>query len=176
MGARLSEVLKPKLSWKDIDLKGRKLTLPVRNGHRLTNFQLDDVLLDLFRSREEHPYTKAHDNKSNDPDYPFPFSASYISRRMKSIFKLAGINATAHDLRDSFVSHLIYLGYPVEDVRKIAGHSSTKVTEWYYYEQLEERQRQMQTDLGRHMTEHLGSRKIENGGKNVARKRGKKPL
>jgi len=93
---------------------------------------------------------------------------------MKSIFKIAGINATAHDLRDSFVSHLIYLGYPIEDVSKITGHSSTKVTEYYYYKQLEERQREMQTDLGCHITKRLPVKGIENGGKNVARKRGKK--
>ena len=154
-GARVSEVLKPKLSWRDIDFTARTLTLPIRKGNRSTDFELDNVLWDLFRGLKDNPFTKAHDNKPDDRDYPFPFSASYISRKMKSIFKLADINATAHDLRDSFVSHLIYLGYPIEDVSKLAGHSSVKVTERYYYRQMDERKREMQTKLGSHVIKSL---------------------
>lgn len=60
-------------------------------------------------------------------------------------------DATAHNLRDSFVSHLIYLGYPIEDVSKLVGHSTTKITEQYYYGQIEDRRKQMLSDLGDHI-------------------------
>ena len=70
--------------------------------------------------------------------------------------------------------YVVYLGYKIEDVSQIASHSSTKVTEWYYYKQLEERKREMQSDLGGHVIKRLPNRENKNGGKKVARKRGKK--
>ncbi|MCH7496946.1 MAG: tyrosine-type recombinase/integrase [Candidatus Marinimicrobia bacterium] len=73
----------------------------------------------------------------------------------------AGIDATAHDLRDSFVSHLIYLGYSLEDVSKIAGHSTIKVTERHYYEQLQERWRSMLADLGSYLVRSQPGGKTE---------------
>ena len=150
-GARLSEVLKPKLSWSDIDLANGKLTLPMRKGRKSTDFPLDSVLLEIFNDLKKNPYTKANSTALEDAEYPFPFNASYMSHKIKAILNEAGIDATAHDLRDSFVSHLIYLGYSLEDVSKVAGHSTIKVTERYYYEQLEERRRNMLSDLGNHM-------------------------
>jgi hypothetical protein len=72
------------------------------------------------------------------------------------------------------VSYLVYLGYNIEDVSQIAGHSSPKVTDVYYLKLLKERKREMQSDLGSHMIKHLPNRENKNGGKNVARKRGKK--
>lgn len=151
-GARLSEVLKPKLSWRDIDFENEILTLPVRKNHKSTEFPLNEILLELFRELKKRPYTKAHDSKQEDLKYPFPFNASYISHKIKAILNSAKIDATVHDLRDSFVSHLIYLGYPIEDVSKIAGHSTIKITEQHYYKQLQERRREMLTDLGQHIT------------------------
>ncbi len=151
-GARLSEVLKPKLSWKDIDLNQGRLTLPIRKGHGSTEFPLEPVLLEIFRDLRAKPYLKANSNTPEDQKYPFPFNASYVGHKIKAILNSASIDATAHDLRDSFVSHLIYLGYPLEDVSKIAGHSTIKVTERHYYEQLQERRRSMLADLETHMT------------------------
>jgi len=160
-GARLSEVLKPKLTWRDIDFENEILTLPIRKSHTSTEFPLDTVLLEIFRELKANPYTKAHDNKPDDHHYPFPFGHHYISHKIKAILKGAGIDATAHDLRDSFVSHLIHIGYPLEDVSKIAGHSTTQITERYYYKQLEERRRQMLTDLGDHFTGRYSQTNID---------------
>ena len=94
-------------------------------------------------------------NDPTDADYPFPFNDSYISHKIKAILNEAGIDATAHDLRDSFVSHLVYLGYSMEDVSEAAGHSSIKVTERHYYKQFSERQGRMFSDLEEHL---IGSR------------------
>ena len=160
--ARLSEVLKPKLTWKDIDFENEILTLPIREGHSSTEFPLITVLLEILRELKARPYRKARyiDPKA-DPLYPFPFSPSYIGHKIKAILNSARIDATVHDLRDSFVSHLIYLGYPLEDVSKIAGHSTIKITEKYYYKHLEERRRQMPTDLGDHFTGRLSDTNID---------------
>ena len=110
------------------------------------------VLIEIFRDLKSKPYLKANSNTAEDEKYPFPFNASYVGHKVKAILNDAGIDATAHDLRDSFVSHLIYLGYQLEDVSKIAGHSTIKVTERHYYEQLQERRRSMLSDLENHIT------------------------
>ncbi len=133
----------------------------MRKGRKSTEFPLDSVLLEIFNDLKANPYTKESGNVFDDAEYPFPFNASYMSHKIKAILNEAGIDATAHDLRDSFVSHLIYLGYSVEDVSKIAGHSSIKITERHYYEQLQDRRRTMLSDLGNHM---IGSQPIANTG------------
>ena len=150
-GARLSEVLKPKLSWKDIDLEHGTLTLPIRKGGKSSDFQIKSELLGIFQHLKDNPYTKANSNDPTDAEYPFPFNASYISHKIKAILNGAGIDATAHDLRDSFVSHLVYLGYSMEDVSEAAGHSSVKITERHYYKQLADRQGRMFSDLEGHL-------------------------
>ena len=175
-GARLSEVLKPKLSWKDIDLDQGRLTLPIRKGHGLTEFPLEPVLLEIFRDLRAKPYLKANSNTPEDQEFPFPFNASYVGHKIKAILNSAGIDATAHDLRDSFVSHLIYLGYPLEDVSKIAGHSTIKVTERHYYEQLQERRRSMLSDLENHITRSQSTSETDVGEKTCPENGEKKPL
>jgi len=172
-GARVSEILKPKLTWKDIDFENETLTLPVRKGRKSTEFPLEIILLEIFRGLKAHPYKKAHDNKPEDLNYPFPFNASYVGHKVKAILNSAGIDATAHDLRDSFVSHLIYLGYSLEDVSKIAGHSSIKITEQHYYGQIRERRRQMLSDLGQHFTRQINPPKT--GTQNRDKTRSKVP-
>lgn len=87
------------------------------------------VLLEIFRDLKSKPYLKANSNTAGDEKYPFPFNASYVANKVKAILNDAGIDATALDLRDSFVSHLIYLGYPLEDVSKMAGHSTIEINE-----------------------------------------------
>ena len=114
-----------------------------------------DELVEVFQNLKRNPFSKAHDNQPEDVLYPFPINHSYVSHKIKAIMKEAGIDATAHDLRDSFVSHLIFLGYPIEDVSKMAGHSSIRVTEAHYYGQIEERRRQMITDLRDHLSAHF---------------------
>ncbi len=151
-GARLSEILKPKFSWSDIDFENETFTLPMRKGRKSTEFPLDQVLLEIFRDLKRRPiYKDIRHRKADDQDYPFPFNAHFISHKVKALLEAAGITATAHDLRDSFVSHLIDLGYPIEEVSKLAGHTNTKITEQYYYGLIEGKRRQMLADLGRHI-------------------------
>ena len=156
-GARLSEILKPKFSWQEIDFENETITLPLRKGHKESDLPLNTLLLEIFRELRRNPYRKEkHHQREDDKDYPFPFTHYYVSHKVKVLMQEAGIKATAHDLRDSFVSYLIFLGYPLEDVSKIAGHSSIQVTERHYYRQLEERQRMMLDDLGEYISHRAG--------------------
>lgn len=151
-GARLSEILKPKFSWKDIDFEAGTFRLPVRKGHKASEFPLDSTLIEIFSQLKEIPYKKDRRHiHPDDKDYPFPFTSWFISKTIKRLLNEAGIDGTTHNLRDSFVSHLIYLGYPIADVSKMAGHSTTKITEQYYYGQIEDRRREMINDLGQHL-------------------------
>ena len=156
-GARLSEILKPKFSWQDVDFKNETITLAVRKGHKESELPLNTLLLEIFKELRRKPYRKEkHHQQADDKDYPFPFTHWYVSHKVKVLMQEAGIKATAHDLRDSFVSYLIYLGYPLEDVSKIAGHSSIQVTERHYYRQLEERKRIMVDELGDYIAYRAG--------------------
>ena len=159
-GARLSEILKPKLSWDDVDFENELLTLPFRKGGKSTQIPMVPQLVEVFMSMRRNPFEKDHDNKPEDVLYPFPVNPSYVGHKIKSIMKDAGIDATAHDLRDSFVSHLIFLGYPIADVSELAGHSSIPVTERHYYKQLEERKREMLADLGQHISGKINPQKV----------------
>ena len=161
-GARLSEILKPKLAWENIDFEHETLTLPHRKGGKSSVIPMDSVLLSIFRELRNNPFKKEHTNLIEDQLYPFPLNHSYVSHKIKELLNRAGIDATAHDLRDSFVSHLIYLGYSIEDVSKMAGHSSIRVTEAHYYGQIEERRRQMVSDLGRHFTNRASKTGTQN--------------
>ena len=49
----------------------------------------------------------------------------------------------------------------MEDVSKVAGHSTIKVTERHYYKQLEERQSRMFSDLEDHMIQSQSREKID---------------
>ena len=121
---------------------------------------MDVTLREVFLYVKDNPFVKRNQHVADDDqDYPFPLRPDYVSHVIKELLQKAGIDATAHDLRDSFVSHLIYLGYPLEDVSKLAGHSSIKVTEKHYYGQIQERRRQMLSDLGKHMRGQTGSAK-----------------
>ncbi len=162
-------VVKPKLSWSDINLEKGMLTLHIRKGNGSTEFPLERVLLEIFRDLKAKPYVKANSNMPADQGYPFPFNASYVGHRIKAILNDADIDATAHDLRDSFVSHLIYLGYSLENVSKIAGDSTIKVTEQHYYGQFEEPRRTMLADLGRHMADQLNPSKTGTENRDIER-------
>ena len=71
-GARLSEELKPKLSWKDIDLENGILILPFRRGQKSTEFPMEPVLLEIFRDLKANPYTKENSNLPEDQGVSIP--------------------------------------------------------------------------------------------------------
>ena len=67
-----------------------------------------------------------------DPD------AANVRRYFRGICKAAGIGEawTPHELRTSFVSLLSASGMPVEEIARLAGHSSSRTTEVIYRKEL----------------------------------------
>ena len=92
-------------------------------------------------------------------------NASYVGHKIKALLAEAGVDAITHDLRDTFVSHLVYLGYSMEDVSEAAGHSSIKVTKRHYYKQLPERKSRMLSDLEDHIIRSQISHENDNDSK-----------
>ncbi len=160
-GARLSEILKPKMTWDDIDFEKEMMTLPFRKGAKSSRIPLNVILMEIFTDLKKNPFEKDHNNEPEDVLFPFPINASYVSHKIKAILNEAGIDATAHDLRDTFVSYLMNLGYTIADVSKLAGHSNIKVTEKYYFAQLEDRRNEMISNLGRYMGDQVTASKTE---------------
>jgi len=64
--------------------------------------------------------------------------AANVRRSFKSICKVAGIGEgwTPRELRTSFVSLLSASGVPVEEIARLAGHSSSRTTEVIYRKEL----------------------------------------
>jgi integrase len=63
-----------------------------------------------------------------------PLDAGNVRRMFKDVCKLAGIgeNWTPRELRTSFVSLMSHQGVSTEEIARLVGHSSTRVTETVY--------------------------------------------
>jgi integrase len=64
--------------------------------------------------------------------------AANVRRSFRSICKAAGVGEdwTPRELRTSFVSLLSASGVPVEEIARLAGHSSSRTTEVNYRKEL----------------------------------------
>lgn len=122
-GARRSEILPPKFSWKDVNFKRRLIVLKGKSGKHRT-LPLNDLLIKILMKRQ------------NDAN-PFDISAYRVYRLIKKYYVKAGIqNANVHTLRKTCGSLLIENGVDVYRVSKWLGHSSVTVTEQHYIDLL----------------------------------------
>ena len=144
-GARLSELLKPKLKWSDIDLENARITLPVRKREKSSVLPLSEGMVKTLQNLKENPMEKTRAIQPDDYLHPFPFTPDYISHLFKrEVFIPAGVpDVTVHDLRRSFASYLISIGCSTADVSMLMGHSSVNVTESHYITQLASRKVEM---------------------------------
>lgn len=74
----------------------------------------------------ERPFTYgSHENPS--------YLANEVYARMQTIGERCGVkDCRPHRLRDTFAVRMLLRGMPLEDVSRLLGHSSVKVTETYY--------------------------------------------
>jgi len=152
-GARRSEILKPKLSWKDIDFENEIIHLRYRKRGKHSKvpmgIMLREVLLEL--------------QKQSTDEYPFPFSGNVAYRLIHKLYLKAEItikqddydNLNVHSLRKSFGSFLINIGVPIYDVKELLAHSSTTTTEKHYTKQAEERKREFIDKLDRYLSKNV---------------------
>ena len=152
-GARISEILKPKLRWEDVDFERNTISLRKRKRGKTSVLPLTSHLKKVLLKEKKNKPVKLAYKYGDDGDYVFPFSTSYVSRRLKKeVFKPAGLGKiTVHDLRRSFASHLTYLGFEVFDISQIMAHSKTEVTQTHYLSQLPTKSRKMLEELEKHL-------------------------
>ena len=68
-----------------------------------------------------------------DREYHVNYMAIEVWRNMQRIGKRCGIkDCRPHRLRDTFAVKLLMAGTPIEEVSRLLGHSSVKITEKYY--------------------------------------------
>lgn len=127
-GARRSELLKPNLSWEEIDFDKKQILFNGK-GRRKRYLPLNESLLNQFREM-----------LSEDREFPFLYTPDYYSHKIQEYYGQAKIyGATLHSLRKTFGSILIQYGKAdIYTVSKLLGHSSVTVTEKYYVDLLDD--------------------------------------
>jgi len=71
-------------------------------------------------------------------------------RSLGKLFRLAGVaNGHAHRFRHTFATRLLQAGAGLENVSRLLGHQSTRITERYYASWIRERQEQLEADVRR---------------------------
>ena len=71
-------------------------------------------------------------------------------KRLAPVFAAAKIaNGHSHRFRDTFACELLLAGVPIERVRVLLGHKSTRITERHYSAWVFDRQRQLEEDVRR---------------------------
>jgi site-specific recombinase XerD len=58
-------------------------------------------------------------------------STSSISKRVKFLCRLSGVDLTAHRLRHSYADHLLSAGMPITSIQKLMGHRFVETTQNY---------------------------------------------
>jgi len=136
-GARRFEILKPNLTWDDVDFDNKQILLRGK-GDKKRYVPLNKVLMDLFQ-----------EIKSEGCEYPFEYCPDYYTHRIAVYYEAAKIQgATLHSLRKTFGSVLIQNNIAdIYTVSKLLGHSSIRVTEKYYVDLLESNLRDSVTGL-----------------------------
>lgn len=122
-GARASELLKPKFTWKSVDLQ-RGIIILIGKKRKRRTLPLNDLLKNMLQGRE-------------NIGSPFEFTYNQVYRRLKKYYKIANIeNASVHTLRKTCGAILIQKGVDIYRVSKWLGHSTVTVTENHYVDLL----------------------------------------
>ena len=124
-GARRIELLEISFTWKDVDIKGKRIHLTGKGSSRYV--PMNNVVLGILTRR-----------KNSGIRVPFPMDYHYLYKKFKQYAETAEIeNVTLHDLRKTFGSMLIGKGVDIYRVSKLLGHSSVTVTESHYVDILD---------------------------------------
>ena len=124
-GARRIELLEISFTWKDVDIKGKRIHLSGKGSSRYV--PMNNVVLGILTRR-----------KKSGIRVPFPMDYHYLYKKFKQYAETAEIeNVTLHDLRKTFGSMLIGKGVDIYRVSKLLGHSSVTVTESHYVDILD---------------------------------------
>ena len=127
--------------WRSVRSHGDTKTEKSRRTLALPEMAVNALWAHQKRQAEERLATGA---QWSDHDLVFsartgaPLDAANVRREFRAICKAAGIGQcwTPRELRHSFVSLMSSSGMPVEEIARLAGHSSSRTTEIVYRHEL----------------------------------------
>ena len=119
-GLRKSNILN--LTWDQVDLKARRITVPTTKNHDPHTVPVDDALFEELKNlptRFKGGYVFSDDGTVKGD----------VRKSFASVLKLAGIeNFRFHDLRHTFASYLAMSGNNLRTVQDLLGHKSITMT------------------------------------------------
>lgn len=128
------------LSWENIDLIGKTLTIVETKNNEPHTLPLSDFLYELLVQRKE--------TKSNDYVFPGTGTGGHIvepRKQMVKVTKLSGIQFTVHDLRRTFITIAESLDIPAYALKRLLNHKmSNDVTAGYIVADVERLRKPMQ--------------------------------
>lgn len=143
-GLRREEALR--LTWDEIDLKAKTLTISDPKNHQKHILPLSDFLYNLLKSRQMNSVTKFV--------FPGEGKTGYIiepRKVMKKIINQSGVNFTIHDLRRTFITIAESLDIPAYALKRLLNHKMNHdVTAGYIIMDVERLRAPMQM-----ITDHL---------------------
>ena len=120
-GLRRVEALN--LTWKDIDVDNKTITIREAKSGESRIIPINPVLLDILNDMEPNG------------NMLFNFTRWFVTHKFKDYLKASGLddveNLTVHSLRHTFASHLVMEGTDLYTVAKLLGHSGVAVTQMY---------------------------------------------
>ena len=126
-GARREELLKERLSWKDVDFERETVTLTGK-GNKSRTIPLNETAYEIMYRR------RFVENR----EIPFEQNYEYMFKKIAKYYIAADIkDANIHVLRKTFGSTLAQKKLDIFTISKLMGHSSVRVTESHYSELLD---------------------------------------
>ena len=127
--------------WRSVRAHGDTKTDKSRRTLALPQIAIDAL---LAHKQQQATDRQAAGSQQTEQDLVFatrsgaPLDAANVRREFRAICKTAdiGVNWTPRELRHSFVSLMSTSGVPVEEIARLAGHSSTRTTEVVYRREL----------------------------------------
>lgn len=128
------------LTWENVDLPGRTLTIPDPKNHEPLTLPLSDFVHTLLSARAEHATSR----------YVFPGTGEHgyliePKRQLARVIKESGVPFVLHDLRRTFITVAESLDIPAYALKRLLNHKmSNDVTAGYIVMDAERLRRPMQ--------------------------------
>jgi integrase len=128
------------LTWSNVDLKAKTLTVPDTKNREDHTLPLSDYLLTLLKQR-----SKATESNYVFPGYGPKGHIVFVGKHKDKAINNAGFKFTLHDLRRTFITVAESIDIPAYAVKRLANHKMTNdVTAGYIVTDVERLRKPMQ--------------------------------
>jgi integrase/recombinase XerC len=122
LGLRISELSQLKIE----DIKGQWIQI-LGKGNKVRELPLLNEIQNLITHYQKEKNPKKYLFEKGNA----PMNVSQLRYIITKLFKAAGIQATPHQLRHSFATHLLNNGARIADVSELLGHETMATTQVY---------------------------------------------